>query len=317
MASIDVDNLTKYYGDRRGVEGLTFTVEPGEAFGLLGPDGAGKTTTVRTLMGLQSPSRGQASVLDYNIARRRERTAMKEDVGYLPSEPSFDDSLTGQQLLAYHASLKADERSEELLERFALDSSLDQPIRAYTPEQRRLLATVVAFMHDPTLVLLDEPTVGLDPSTQEQLWAFLHTELERDTTLFVVSHSLTTACTLCDRVGILRNGHLIDLRTDQQLPDQSPRTVRFVTTDPVETDAVTLEHSHSVETDRTEHYQSEEDGEPHRTIVRFVYTGTYEALLEQLSAYTICNLTVEAAPLEKLLTHWYGTRLGNGGGVDV
>lgn len=313
---MDVDNLTKYYGDRRGIEGLTFTVESGEAFGLLGPDGAGKTTTVRTLMGLQSPSRGQASVLEYDIARRRERTAMKQDVGYLPSEPSFEDSLTGNQLLAYHASLKTDERSEELLELFALDS-LDRPIRVYTPEQRRLLATVVAFMHDPTLAILDEPTVGLDASTQEQLWAFLHSERERGTTLFVVSPRLTTAGTLCDRVGILRNGHLIDLQAGQQLPDQGPRTVRFVTTDPVETGEIPLEHSYSVATDRPNHRSSEEHDEPNRTTVRFVYTGTYEALLEGLSAYTICDLTVEEAPLQELLTHWYGMRLGNRSGGNV
>ncbi|UPM43590.1 ABC transporter ATP-binding protein [Halocatena salina] len=311
-----MDNLTKYYGDDRGIEGLTFTVEPGEVFGLLGPEGAGKTTTVRTLMGLQAPSRGQASVLEYDIGHRRERTAMKQDIGYLPSEPSFDESLTGNQLLAYHASLKDDERSEQLLEQFALDSQLDKSIRTYTSEQRRLLATVVAFMHDPELVILDEPTVGLDPSTQEQLWTFLDAERQRGTTLFVVSCSLTTACILCDRVGILRNGHLIDFRASRQLPDRGPRIVRFVTSDPVAPDAFSFEHGYSVETEHTDRRSSDE-GRTTRTTVRFVYAGTYETLLEALSSYTICDLTIEEAPLQELLAHWYGTRLGKGGGVDV
>ncbi|WP_185715641.1 ABC transporter ATP-binding protein [Halocatena pleomorpha] len=315
---MDVDNLTKYYGDERGIEGLTFTVEPGEVFGLLGPDGAGKTTTIRTLMGLQAPSQGRASVLNYDIRHRRERIAMKQDVGYLPSEPSFDGSRTGKQLLAYHASLKDDERSERLLELFALDSHLNRPIRTYTPEQKRLLATVVAFMHDPALVILDEPTVGLDPSTQEQLRTFLDIERQRDTTLVVGSCSLTTACLLCDRVGILRNGHLIDFRTNQQLPDRAPWNIRFVTTDPVDANAFPSEHSYNVEIDRTDGQLSDEhDGRPPRTAVSFVYTGTYETLLEALSTYTIRDLIIEKAALREFLTQWYGTRLGNGGGVDV
>lgn len=315
MASMDVDDLTKYYGDTRGVEGLTFTIEPGEVFGLLGPEGAGKTTTIRTLMGLQFPSRGQVSVLDHDIGRRRERTAMKQNVGYLPSEPSFDDSLTGSQLLAYHASLKADERREELLELFGLDPHLDRPISAYTPERRRLLATVVTFMHDPDLAVLDEPTTGLDPSTRERLRAFLRAEQDRGTTLFVGSDSLTTACTLCDRVGILRNGHLVDLRTTEQLPDHGGSVVRFVTTDPIEAGDVTLDHSYGVETDPTESGVSDA---PPRTTVRFVYTGAYGALLDHLSEYSIRDLTVEEAPLKEILTHWYGARLGtNGGGVRV
>ncbi len=315
MASMDVDDLTKHYGDTRGVEGLTFTVEPGEVFGLLGPAGAGKTTTIRTLMGLQFPSRGRISVLDHDIERRRERTAMKRDVGYLPSEPSFDDSLTGAQFLAYHASLKADERREELLELFGLDPHLDRQIRAYSPERRRLLATVVAFMHDPALAVLDEPTAGLDPSTRERLRAFLRAERDRGTTLFVGSDSLTTACTLCDRVGILRNGHLVDLLTNEQLPDHGGSVVRFVTTGPIEAGDVTLDHSYGVETDPTDPGVSDA---PPRTTVRFVYTGAYGALLEHLSEYSIRELTVEEAPLEEVLTHWYGARLGaNGGGVSV
>lgn len=315
MASMDVDDLTKYYGDTRGVEGLTFTVEPGETFGLLGPDGAGKTTTIRTLMGLQYPSRGQVSILDHDIDHRRERTAMKRDIGYLPSEPSFDDSLTGEQLLAYHASLKADERRDELLELFALESHLDQQIRSYTPERRRLLATVVAFMHDPDLAVLDEPIAALDPSTRERLRAFLHAERERGTTLFVGSASLTTACTLCDRVGVLRNGHLVDLRTNEQLPDHGGSIVQFVTTDRVEAADITLDHSYGVETRRTAPSVPEKGD---RTTIRFVYTGRYETLLERLSEFSIHDLTVEEASTEEILTHWYGTRLGaSSGGVDV
>lgn len=308
MASIEVEDLTKQYGGTRGVEGLTFSVGNGEVFGLLGPDGAGKTTTIRILMGLLSPSGGDASILGHDLESRRERTAMKQTVGYLPANPSFDDTRTGNEVLTHHGALKSDERSEDLCAQFGLESQLEQPIKEYSPDQKRLLATVVAFMHDPELAVLDEPTAGVERSTADRLCAFFQTE---ETTLFVGSHSLATAATLCDRVAILRNGHLIDRLTTERLPDHGGKIVRFVTPDPV-ADDTGIENGYGVEIEHTAHTGNT------TTSVQFLYTGTHEALLERLDEYTIRDLTIEAAPIETVLTHWYGARLGaNSGGVNV
>lgn len=355
MASIEVDGLTKYYGETRGIERLTFSVREGEVFGYLGPNGAGKTTTVRTLMGLQSPTSGGATVLDYDILNRRDRKAMKQDVGYLPSDPSFDEGITGRTLLAHHASLKSDERSDELLELF--DPPIDRTIGAFSRGDLQSLAIVLAFMHDPDLVIMDEPTAGLDSQLREHLYRFIRAEKQRDTTVFLSSHTLSEVRAVCDRVGIVRNGHLVELEAIETLLDRGGKSVRVATTDPVDADDFALDHAHDVEIVRgmtTEHTErntdpsqsdpvqdrdesengnegenSEGDGSgtasnsaqaaESRTTVEFTYTGEYNALLEQLRDYTIVDIDITEPPLEEIFTRLYGERLASieTGGSDV
>lgn len=342
MASIEVDGLTKYYGETRGIERLTLSVREGEVFGYLGPNGAGKTTTVRTLMGLQSPTSGGATVLDYDILNRRDRRAMKQDVGYLPSDPSFDEDITGRTLLAHHASLKSDERSDELLELF--DPPIDRTIGEFSRGDLQTLAIVLAFMHDPELVIMDEPTTGLDSQLQERLYGFIRTESERDTTVFLSSHILSEVRAVCDRVGIVRNGHLVELEAIETLCERGGKSVRVATTDPVDADDFALDGAHDVAIvrgmntentaqntdpsqsdpvqDRDENENKDENrGEESassnstraaetRTTVEFTYTGEYNALLEQLRDYTVDDIDISEPPLEEIFTRLYGERLG-------
>lgn len=350
MASIEVDRLTKYYGETRGIERITFSVREGEVFGYLGPNGAGKTTTIRTLMGLQSPTDGNVSVLDYNVLSRHDRRAMKEDVGYLPSDPSFDESITGRKLLEHHASLKSDERRDELLELF--DPPLDRTIREFSRGDLQTLAIVLAFMHDPDLVMMDEPTSGLDSQLQKRLYGFIHAEKQRDTTVFLTSHILSEVRTVCDRVGIVRNGHLVELEEIETLLDRGGKSVQVATTDPVDADDFMLDGVHDLEIVRgmdTEHPSSqdteppqrdqEQDGDDDgngngdessavsgsntthgsRTTVQFTYTGEYNALLDQIHNYTVVDIDISEPPLEEIFTRLYGERLGTveTGGKDV
>ncbi|MBZ6496899.1 ABC transporter ATP-binding protein [Haloterrigena longa] len=165
---IEIESLTKYYGDVRGVDALTFTVERGEIFGFLGPNGAGKSTAIRLLLGLLKPTEGAASLLGRDVTDRNELRDAKRHLGYLPSDITFYDRVTGAEVLDHFGRLRGDERREELLERFPVP--LDRHVNAYSSGNRQKLAVVAAFMHEPELAIMDEPTSGLDPLVQNEFY---------------------------------------------------------------------------------------------------------------------------------------------------
>ena len=189
MTAIETRGLTKYYGDTRGIDDLSIDVQEGEVFGFLGPNGAGKTTTIRTLLGFVAPTGGSATVLGRDVTDEDALIEAKRRVGYLPSHPGFDEGATGRRLIRYHADLKGDERSDELLELF--DAPVEREVGEYSTGNRQKLALVLAFMHDPDLVIMDEPTSGLDPLMQERLYEFVREEKARGTTFFFSSHVLS------------------------------------------------------------------------------------------------------------------------------
>ena len=305
MSVIETDTLTKFYGDVRGVEDLSFSVEEGEVFGFLGPNGAGKTTTIRTLMGFQAPTSGTATVLGADIRDARALRDVRSNVGYLPDEVGFDESVTGRRLLRYHGALRGDVRSDEMLELF--DPPLDRKVREYSSGNKQMLAIIMAFMHDPDLVIMDEPTSGLDPLKQENFLEFIRAEQERGKTFFFSSHVLSEVRKICDRVGIIREGHLVEEETVESLLDRSGKTVRARIGGSLESDELPLEGVHDVEI-RTE--RTDGDGDPatpeQATTLAFTYTGSYEPLLRQLLTYDILDLSIEEAPLEDIFMRFYG-----------
>ncbi|QZY00852.1 ABC transporter ATP-binding protein [Halobaculum rubrum] len=298
MPPLELDGLTKYYGDVRGVEDLSFAVDSGEVFGFLGPNGAGKTTAIRTLMGFQSPSAGTARVLGADITDVRALRRARANVGFLPSEPSFDDRVTGRRILEYHAGLRGDVRSDELLDLF--DPPLDRNVGEYSRGNRQMLAIVIAFMHDPDLVIMDEPTTGLDPLKQEQFHQFVRDERDRGTTFFFSSHVLSEVRKVCDRVGIIRDGRLAALEDVEALLERSGKTVRVHATNALAPEDVTLADAHDVEV--TETAAEADDG---ASTVSFTYTGAYEPLLEWLGGFDLLDLTIEEAPLEAVFMRFY------------
>ncbi|MFW6385482.1 MAG: ABC transporter ATP-binding protein, partial [Halodesulfurarchaeum sp.] len=164
MAPIELEGLTKDFGETRAVDDLTFAVQKGEIFGFLGPNGAGKTTTLRALLGFLSPTSGTATVLGADVRDEPALNAVKGSIGYLPSAISFDEGVTGNAFLEYQAALKGDSRLEEMTELF--QPPLDRKIREYSSGNRQMLGIIQTFMHDPELVIMDEPTSGLDPLMQ-------------------------------------------------------------------------------------------------------------------------------------------------------
>lgn len=297
MSAIEFTGLTKYYGDVRGVEELSFTVEEGEVFGFLGPNGAGKSTAIRTLMGFQSPTAGTATVLGADIREASELRETRARVGYLPDELGFKETVTGRRLLDYHGALRGDVRSEELLELF--DPPLDRTVGEYSSGNRQMLAIVMAFMHDPDLLIMDEPTSGLDPLKQERLLEFIRAEQDRGKTFFFSSHILSEVRKICDRVGIIRDGRLVELEAIESLLDRSGKVVRATLGDTITAGEFEVEGAHDVTvrggTDSSD-----------ATTVSFTYTGSYEPLLRHLLGYDLRDLAIEEAPLEDIFMRFYG-----------
>ncbi len=340
MVAIDVNSLTKDYGNVRAIESLSFAVEDGEIFGFLGPNGAGKSTTIRTLMGFQSPTEGSATVLGHDITDRSAMIEAKRHVGYVPAEMGFDESVTGRRFLRYQASLKGDTRSGELLELF--DPPMDREIGEYSTGNKRKLAVVLAFMHDPDLVIMDEPTSGLDPLMQERFYEFIRGERAKGKTFFFSSHILSEVQKVCDRVGVIRNGHLVELEDVETLLERGGKRVAVRVAEPVEAGAFAIDGAHDVDvtgdeqpaqpaaTDGGERERSERDprrnaersdggeddpsteseggpsGSREGTTVSFTYTGDYNALLEHMIQYDILDLDIEDAPLEDVFMRFYG-----------
>jgi ABC-2 type transport system ATP-binding protein len=315
MAAIEVDGLTKDYGEVLANDDLTFEVAEGEVFGYLGPNGAGKTTTIRTLMGFQSPTAGSATVLGHDVTDESELIAAKRRIGYLPANPAFDEQVTGREILDLHASIKGDERRAELLSVF--DPPLDRKIRAYSTGNVQKLGLVQAFMHDPDLVVMDEPTSGLDPLMQREFNEFVDAEKDDGMTVFLSSHVLSEVRRVCDRVGVLREGRLVTTERIEALLDRTGKFVRVRVAGDVAAAAFELDGAHDVACSTTDGGQesdgdsgespdtADNTGEP-VTECTFTFTGDVNDLLALLSEYRVIDLDVEEAPLEEVFMRFYG-----------
>ncbi|WP_121741328.1 ABC transporter ATP-binding protein [Natronorubrum halophilum] len=314
MAAIELEGLTKDYGEVLANDGVTFAVERGEIFGYLGPNGAGKTTTIRTLLGFLSPTAGSGRLLGHDITDEDELIEAKRRLGYLPDSPAFDETATGREILELHASIKGDERSDELLELF--DPPLDRQVRDYSHGNVRKLGLVTTFMHDPDLVILDEPTGGLDPLMQQRFAEFLRRERERGLTVFFSSHILGEVRRLCDRVGIIRNGRLVAVEPVESLLDRSGKVVRLRAPDPIPVETLEIDGVHDLETS-LEPSGNEEPASPPSpatfTECTFTFTGDVNVLLERLREYRLLDLSLEEAPLEDVFMRFYG---GEGAGDE-
>ena len=207
-AIIEVEGLTKSYGRQRGIRAVSFGVEDGEVFGFLGPNGAGKTTTIRLLMALLRADSGHARIAGLDCWE--ESVAIKREVGYLPGEPSLDPNLTGGQILEYLGHLRGGVDQgyvKQLVERLGLDPS--RKFRQYSSGNKRKVVLIQAFMHKPRVLVLDEPTNGLDPLNQQEFERMVGEVRSEGRTVLLSSHILSEVEATCTRVGIIREGELV------------------------------------------------------------------------------------------------------------
>jgi ABC-2 type transport system ATP-binding protein len=235
--AIAIRDLAKSYGHVQAVRGVTFEVQRGEIFGFLGLNGAGKTTTIRILLDLLRPSRGQAQLFGFDC-QRQSRLA-RATVGYMPGELGFYSDMTGLEVLDLMARLSG-RRPEatlrlQLADRLELArADLRRPLRAYSTGMKRKLGLIQALQADPPLLILDEPTEGLDPLVQRALHQLLLELRARGRTVFMSSHVLSEVERLCDRIGVIREGEIVLLSTVEEARRRSGRTVRIQFSQPVE-----------------------------------------------------------------------------------
>jgi len=208
VAAIQTSKLSKDYGLGRGLFDLDLTVSPQEVFGFLGPNGAGKSTTIRCLMGLIRPTQGSAHI--FGLDCRRDSVAVKRKVGYMPGDMPQFGSLRGREVVAYLGGLRGSVDTSvvrKIAERFDLD--LGRRFREYSSGNKKKLGILLAFMHRPELLILDEPTGGLDPLNQQEFYKLVTETRDAGATIFLSSHILSEVEHVCDRVGIIRSGRLV------------------------------------------------------------------------------------------------------------
>ena len=209
-AIVRTERLTKMYGEHRGILDLDLVVEPGEIFGFLGPNGAGKTTTMRVLLDLIRPTSGRAEV--FGIETTADPVAIHRRIGYLPGEFDLYERLTGAATIEYFANLRrgVDRRYvAELIERLGLDPS--RRFREYSKGNKQKIGLILALQHRPDLLILDEPTAGLDPLVQQTVFALLREAQAEGRTVFLSSHIIDEVDRTCDRVAIIRDGRLVQV----------------------------------------------------------------------------------------------------------
>ncbi|HCI78466.1 MAG TPA: ABC transporter ATP-binding protein [Ktedonobacter sp.] len=215
---IQTSKLTKSYGRSRGILDVTFDIQEGEVFGFLGPNGAGKTTTMRVLMGLLRPDTGSATINKLDCWR--DSTEVKKFVGYLPGEFTFDPGLRGAQILEYLGHLRGgidQSYLKELVTRLDFDPS--KRFREYSRGNKQKLGLIQAFMHKPRVLILDEPTGGLDPLNQQEFYKIASEVRSTGCTIFLSSHVLPEVERTCDRVAIIREGQLVRIDHVSALKD--------------------------------------------------------------------------------------------------
>jgi ABC-2 type transport system ATP-binding protein len=296
-AIIEVAGLTKSYGSKRGITDVSFQVDEGEVFGFLGPNGAGKTTTIRLLMALLKADAGTARIAGMDVWEQS--VAIKKLVGYSPGEPALDPNLTGGQILEYFGHLRGGVDQaflKQLTQRLDLDPT--RKFRQYSSGNKRKVVLIQAFMHRPRLLILDEPTNGLDPINQQEFARMVVEARAAGSTVFLSSHILSEVEQICDRVGIIREGQLVRVGGVAELKDIKRHEITITFADSVPVAAFK-------NLDDVEQVEALADGHT----LRLSVSGSADAVIKAAAQHPVVTLTSHEPSLEDIFLRYYE---GNG-----
>ncbi len=286
MKAIETNQLTKFYGQSRGITNVNLSVEEGDFFGFIGPNGAGKSTTIRTLLGLIFPTSGSAAVLGKSISQNR--IEILSQVGYLPSEAMFYSGMRVRDILSYSAKLHQRDCKEEagkLCERLELDIS--RRVDELSLGNRKKVGIVCALQHKPKLYILDEPTSGLDPLMQKEFYELLIERNQEGATVFLSSHVLSEISRYCKHAAVIRDGKILASDSVEKLGHTGVKRV-------------TLQSAERVPEIPDAKNITVENGS-----VSFLYSGSPKQLLTSLADLSFEDFTVTDPDLEEVFMHYY------------
>ncbi|MBE0451282.1 MAG: ABC transporter ATP-binding protein [Clostridia bacterium] len=289
MDIIEISNLTKYYGKVKGIENVSFNVKEGEIFGFIGPNGAGKSTTIRTLLGLIFPTSGSAKLFGKDCIEFG--SDIRSAIGYLPSEVFYYEKMKVKDLLKYSASFyKKDctKRINELSE--IMELNLNRRIEDLSYGNKKKVGIVQGLLHEPKLIMLDEPTSGLDPLMQQKFFDIISEENKKGATVFFSSHILSEVQHLCNRVAIIKEGHVIKVEDIKTLREDN---YKKVTIKGNSLDYVRLNFEGVSQLVKYDHSSS------------FFYKGDVKFLIEAVAEQEIQDILIEDPSLEEIFMHYY------------
>ena len=288
---IEIRQLTKDYGNNRGIFDVSLSVKKGEVFGFLGPNGAGKSTTIRHLMGFIQADQGSCQINGLDCLRDHAR--IQQALGYLPGEIAFMDDMTGLEFIKFMAKMKGMTdltKAYELMERFELNPQ--GKIKKMSKGMKQKIGIICAFMHDPELLILDEPSSGLDPLMQNRFIELVLEEKQRGKTIFMSSHIFEEIERTCDRTAMIKDGRLISIEELQTLKASKHKTYQ-----------ITFATQELVEQFMNEGFECEQ---VESTVVKVLPRNNLNYLLATLSRYDIIDLDITKPTLEELFLHFYG-----------
>lgn len=290
MNVIEINQLRKYYGKSRGIEDVSFQVEQGEIFGFIGPNGAGKSTTIRTLLALIHPTGGSATIFGKDCIKYAPEIA--KDVGYLPSEVFYYDKMRAIDLLKYSASFyKKDctERIHSLAK--TLDLDLTRKIDDLSFGNRKKVGIIQGLIHEPKLIILDEPSIGLDPLMQQTFFDLLTEENKKGATILFSSHILSEVQKICHRVAIIKDGKILTTESMAALREDNYKKVFIETAVPLNPALFQMPGVTGMRSGSNE--------------VSFIYKGNINLVTRKISGLELCNLTIEDPDLEEIFMNYY------------
>ncbi len=294
--AISIQGLHKWYGKVHALRGIDLEVRRGEIFGFLGPNGAGKTTTIRCLLDLIRPNRGTIRVL--GIDPQADPVAVRQRTGYLPGELQLDPNMTVEGALRYFSALRGNQVDwdfvRQLAERLNLD--LKPPIKNLSHGNKQKVGIVQAFMHRPELLLLDEPTLGLDPLMQQEVLRLITEAKAEGTTVFFSSHIISEVEAVAERVGIIREGRIVEVAETQSLIHRALRRARVRFKEPVDVNVLT--HVPGVT------LLARDDGQG----VLLQVEGEMDPLIKALAAFPVSDFETERPSLEEIFLAYYERR---------
>lgn len=298
MKALEVETLTKWYGSARGVEDLSFSIGKGEIFGYLGPNGSGKTTTIRCLMGLLRPTSGECRVLGERIVPGR--ATQHKRIGYLPGEFRIWPRLTARRALRILARLghgnKVDKRQEELAER--LDLALDRRAGALSKGNRQKVGVVYAFQHQAEVLILDEPTIGLDPLVRQVVLELIREAAEAGATVLLSSHDLSEVAAVCGRAAILREGRLAELASISRIVQQGQRRLKVWFSTGTQVPRIPVDQLPGVRLIQQDSLS-----------LHLAYRGSIEQVLKWLAQYPVDRISTPETSLEEAFIQYYNKNL--------